>query len=152
MGPRLSTRTSPETAAPADAAPDRRPVRPARLPSGAPRPGAGSASGILLALVALLFVGWPLSDSLPEVNNLLNVARQAAIVGILGIGMTFVILTAGIDLSVGSIVGFVAIAFASAMAEGVPGRSAPDGPARRGAASARSTASASRRAVCSRSS
>src|SRR5262249_42082855 len=49
-----------------------------------------------------------------------NVARQASIIGILGVGMTFVILTAGIDLSAGSILGFAAIVFAGAMASGVP--------------------------------
>jgi ribose transport system permease protein len=37
-------------------------------------------------------------------NNWLNIARQASFNAILGIGMTFVILTAGIDLSVGSMV------------------------------------------------
>jgi ribose transport system permease protein len=77
-------------------------------------------SGILLALVALIVVGWLLSDHFLQVDNLLNVSRQTAIVGILGIGMTFVILTAGIDLSVGSIVGFSAIACASAISKGVP--------------------------------
>ena len=47
-------------------------------------------------------------------------SRQIAIYGILGIGMTFVILTAGIDLSVGSIVGVTAIATASVLTSGVP--------------------------------
>jgi ribose/xylose/arabinose/galactoside ABC-type transport system permease subunit len=77
-------------------------------------------SGILFALVALIIVGWLLSDHFLQVDNLLNVSRQTAIVGILGIGMTFVILTAGIDLSIGSIVGFSAIACASAISKGVP--------------------------------
>ena len=36
--------------------------------------------------------------------NLLNVLRQVSISGLIAIGMTFVILTAGIDLSVGSLV------------------------------------------------
>ena len=75
-------------------------------------------SGILLALIALIVVGALLSDHFFEFDNLVNVSRQTAIVGLLGIGMTFVILTAGIDLSVGSIVGFSAIAFASAMENG----------------------------------
>jgi ribose/xylose/arabinose/galactoside ABC-type transport system permease subunit len=42
-------------------------------------------------------------------SNLLNVLRQIAINGILAIGMTFVVLTGGIDLSVGSIVAFCGI-------------------------------------------
>jgi ribose transport system permease protein len=77
-------------------------------------------SGILLALLLLIVVGSVLSPFFLQPANFLNVARQVAIVGILGIGMTFVILTAGIDLSVGSIVGLVAIASASLMHEGVP--------------------------------
>ena len=51
--------------------------------------------------------------------NAANVARQASIIGILGVGMTFVILTAGIDLSVGSMLGFAAIVFAMTMSSGV---------------------------------
>jgi ribose/xylose/arabinose/galactoside ABC-type transport system permease subunit len=44
-----------------------------------------------------------------QVANVINVLRQMALYGIVSIGMTFVILTAGIDLSVGSTVGIVAI-------------------------------------------
>ena len=69
----------------------------------------------------LVVVGALLSPSTSSrSSNLANVARQASIVGIIGVGMTFVILTAGIDLSVGSIVGFAAITLASLMAAGVP--------------------------------
>ena len=76
--------------------------------------------GILLALVILVVVGAALSPNFLTASNLANVSRQGSIVGILAIGMTFVILTAGIDLSVGSIMGLVAISFASTMAIGVP--------------------------------
>jgi len=76
--------------------------------------------GILLALVVLVVAGSFLSEHFLQIGNILNVLRQVAIVGILGIGMTFVILTAGIDLSVGSIVGFSAIAFAAMLTEGMP--------------------------------
>jgi ribose transport system permease protein len=77
-------------------------------------------SGIFLALVALIIVGSLLSEHFFRFDNLVNVSRQTAIVGLIGIGMTFVILTAGIDLSVGSMVGFSAIASASAMSNGAP--------------------------------
>jgi ribose transport system permease protein len=73
------------------------------------------SNGILVALLILVAVGALLSPFFLTTANLANVARQASIVGILGIGMTFVILTAGIDLSVGSTLGFVAIIFALAM-------------------------------------
>lgn len=71
-----------------------------------------SGSGILLALVLLIVAGSLTSDSFLTRSNFENLAKQMAIVGILGIGMTFVILTGGIDLSVGSILGCVGIVFA----------------------------------------
>jgi ribose/xylose/arabinose/galactoside ABC-type transport system permease subunit len=77
-------------------------------------------SGILGALIILIVVGALISPHFLQPSNLVNVSRQMAIVGILGIGMTFVILTAGIDLSVGSIVGFVAVLSASLLRAGVP--------------------------------
>lgn len=77
-------------------------------------------SGLLLALVLLLVIGALLSPFFLQPANLLNVARQVAIIGIIGIGMTFVILTAGIDLSVGSTVGWVAIVTAGLMSFGAP--------------------------------
>ncbi len=49
--------------------------------------------------------------------NLVNVMRQVSIYGLLAIGMTFVILTAGIDLSIGAIVAFAGLA-AAAVAKG----------------------------------
>jgi ribose transport system permease protein len=45
-------------------------------------------------------------------RNLLNVARQSSTTGVVAIGMTFVILTAGIDLSVGSVLAFTGVMFA----------------------------------------
>lgn len=47
-------------------------------------------------------------------SNLLLIVRQVAVFGILAVGMTFVILTAGIDLSVGSMLAFCGIVAASA--------------------------------------
>src|SRR5271168_231804 len=49
--------------------------------------------------------------------NLFNVMRQVSITGLLAVGMTFVILTAGIDLSVGSLVAFAGLV-AAAVAKG----------------------------------
>jgi ribose/xylose/arabinose/galactoside ABC-type transport system permease subunit len=68
--------------------------------------------GVLLALVLLVTAASFLSDYFLTVPNLLNVLRQVAIVGILALGMTFVILTRGIDLSVGSILGLSVVLFA----------------------------------------
>jgi ribose/xylose/arabinose/galactoside ABC-type transport system permease subunit len=77
-------------------------------------------SGILLAFIVLIVLGALQSEHFLTFENFTNVARQASIAGILGIGMTFVILTAGIDLSVGSILGIVAIGYAAMLAGGVP--------------------------------
>jgi ribose transport system permease protein len=57
------------------------------------------------------FFQWP---------NLVNVSRQIGLYGIVAISMTLVILTKGIDLSVGSIVGVVAVTCAGLLASGTP--------------------------------
>jgi ribose/xylose/arabinose/galactoside ABC-type transport system permease subunit len=67
----------------------------------------------VVALVLLIIVANLVSDRFLSVPNLLNILRQVAIVGILAVGMTFVILTAGIDLSVGAILGLSVVLFAS---------------------------------------
>lgn len=56
---------------------------------------------ILVLMCVILSV---LTPNFLEVNNLLNVLKQISIIAILAAGMTFVILTGGIDLSVGSTV------------------------------------------------
>jgi ribose/xylose/arabinose/galactoside ABC-type transport system permease subunit len=71
--------------------------------------------GVLLALLILVIVANFVSDRFLTVPNLMNVLRQVAIVGILAIGQTYVILTAGIDLSVGSTLGFSVVLFAGLM-------------------------------------
>ena len=75
-------------------------------------PFAKQQLGIVVALLLLLIFSSFLSSRFLSVPNLLNVLRQVAIVGILAIGQTFVILTAGIDLSVGAILGLCVVLFA----------------------------------------
>ncbi len=60
----------------------------------------------LVIVVVLLFVVGAIlkPDSFPTWDNVRNMLTQASVVGVLAIGMTFVIATAGIDLSVGSMV------------------------------------------------
>lgn len=74
--------------------------------------------GLFWVLVALCAVAIYLSPSFLQVGNLMNVGRQIALFGIVSIGMTFVILTRGIDLSVGSIVGVVAVSSAMLLSSG----------------------------------
>jgi len=62
-------------------------------------------------VVLLIVVGWIWQgDAFMSKDNVFNVLRQGSVVGVLAIGMTFVIATAGIDLSVGSMVAATAIA------------------------------------------
>jgi ribose/xylose/arabinose/galactoside ABC-type transport system permease subunit len=68
--------------------------------------------GVLAALILLVIASSMLSDRFLSVPNLLNILRQVAIVGILATGMTFVILTKGIDLSVGSLLGISVVLYA----------------------------------------
>ncbi|MBP0656452.1 ABC transporter permease, partial [Mycobacterium tuberculosis] len=57
---------------------------------------------VLLAMFALL---WATTQSFLTPGNISNLARQGAMFAILAVGETFVVITAGIDLSVGAIVG-----------------------------------------------
>src|SRR5271157_2752125 len=61
---------------------------------------------LALALGAALSI---LSPHFLTSNNLLNVLDQSVVIGIVAVGMTFVILTGGIDLSVGSVAGLTGI-------------------------------------------
>ena len=54
----------------------------------------------LLLLCAFLSIA---TDSFLSVRNFLNILDQVTVIGIIAVGMTFVILIAGIDLSVGSV-------------------------------------------------
>jgi putative xylitol transport system permease protein len=69
--------------------------------------------GIFLALLLLCFVMALISENFLTTRNILNVLRQTSINGILAIGMTFVILTRGIDLSVGSVAALAGVVAAS---------------------------------------
>ena len=67
-------------------------------------------------LLVILLVGLFLSlssDSFMSVANLTNVARQVSINGILAVGVTFVLLTGGVDLSLGSVVALSGVACAT---------------------------------------
>jgi ribose transport system permease protein len=77
------------------------------------------AGGIIVLLV--LFGGLTLvSDQFLTADNLANLARQVAIFGIIAVGQLLVILTAGIDLSVGSVLGLSGCVTAELLINGVP--------------------------------
>lgn len=78
-------------------------------------------NGALSALVVLVVAMSLLSGDFLTTQNLLNVGVQAAVTAILAFGVTFVIVSAGIDLSVGSVAALSATVLAwSATSAGVP--------------------------------
>lgn len=66
-------------------------------------------SGVLAGLLLLCLIGTFGTEGFLDSDNLLNVGQQVSLVGIMAIGMTFVIITAEIDLSVGSIYALAAV-------------------------------------------
>lgn len=60
----------------------------------------------LIALIVLTILSSFMSPYFLKVQNLVNIVRQVSYTGIIGLGMTFVIISAGIDLSVGSVLAF----------------------------------------------
>ncbi|MDO5738789.1 MAG: ABC transporter permease [Ornithinimicrobium sp.] len=66
--------------------------------------------GLIIALVVLISVGlWTAGDRFGSVNNVLTILRLAAVIGVVSIGMTFVITGGGIDLSVGALVALASV-------------------------------------------
>ncbi|MFF4710175.1 substrate-binding domain-containing protein [Streptomyces eurythermus] len=95
------------------------------------RPGASGApgglrrllldNGALTALIVLVIALSALSGDFLTTDNLLNIGVQAAVTAILAFGVTFVIVSAGIDLSVGSVAALSATMLGwSATSHGVP--------------------------------
>lgn len=77
-----------------------------------------------LTLFALLLVLWLIlgmsTTTFWTTNNIANLLRQGAMIAILAVGQTFVIITGGIDLSVGAIAGFASTIVALLLANGFP--------------------------------
>jgi len=61
----------------------------------------------LLGLVFLVILGASLSDNFLTSNNIFNVLTRSSFIGIIAVGMTFVIISGGIDLSVGSMAALI---------------------------------------------
>jgi len=98
--------------------------------SGGTITGTGSRTGVLAilgeinplvyALIVLFVAVALLSDRFLTFTNQMNITRQAAVFLIIAVGQTFVISSRGIDLSVGSIVGFTGCVMATMLLDGVP--------------------------------
>lgn len=76
------------------------------------------AFGIYLAAVVLFVVLGVLNPNFLTLGNLRDVAVSASVNAIIGIGLTFVIITGGIDLAVGAMASFVGIVSASLLVNG----------------------------------
>jgi ribose transport system permease protein len=76
-----------------------------------------SLLAVLLAMFLILAVS---TNTFATPNNISNLARQGAMFAILAVGQTFVIITAGIDLSVGSIAGFSSVIVSLLIQNGLP--------------------------------
>ncbi|WP_306489345.1 ABC transporter permease [Anaerococcus octavius] len=75
--------------------------------------------GTILALIILMIFVSILNPAFLQSNNLLNLMRQLIINGFIALGMTFVILTGGIDLSVGSTLALTSAIFAGLLQNGM---------------------------------
>lgn len=74
--------------------------------------------GILAVLIVLVIFFSMTTSAFLKAENLLNITRQVAMLGISAVGMSCVILTAGIDLSVGSLMSLTNVVCAKLMVEG----------------------------------
>jgi ribose transport system permease protein len=72
----------------------------------------------LVGFIVLFILLSIFAESFFNISNIVNVLRQVSITAILGFGMTLVIISGGIDLSVGSIFAFSAVVMASIVKEG----------------------------------
>jgi len=64
--------------------------------------------GILLLFAVVFLLTASLSDNFLDPYNLRNLIQRASLFGLIGLGVSFVIITGGIDLSLGSVIGLVA--------------------------------------------
>ncbi len=78
-----------------------------------------SKYGIFFAWIVLVLVFCIAEPTFLKASNIFNILRQVSIVGVCSVGMTFVILTGGMDLSVGSVIGVSAVAAAQLLSRGV---------------------------------
>ena len=68
--------------------------------------------GMLMALVLMCIALWTSNSDFLGMSNVVNTTRQISMLGILAIGIAFVIVTGGIDLSIGTVVGLTGVIIA----------------------------------------
>ena len=103
---------------------------PSAAPGGAPRAGArpaarrlplaGPTLGAVLALVALVVLNALFTPNFATAGNFWNILWQVSTVTLVAVGMTFVIATGGVDLSVGSVMAIAGALAATQLRFGLP--------------------------------
>lgn len=81
--------------------------------------------GMLIALVLMCIALWTSNSDFLGASNIVNTSRQISMLGILSIGIAFVIITGGIDLSIGSVVGLTGVIIARVSSTQTGGLSYP---------------------------
>ncbi|WP_300006798.1 ABC transporter permease [Pseudonocardia sp.] len=71
--------------------------------------GAGRNLGLVAVLVLLCVVGVSTADTFATTSNLLTILTSASIIGVITVGVTFVIIGGGIDLSVGKVMALASV-------------------------------------------
>ncbi|MYB54174.1 MAG: ABC transporter permease [Acidobacteriia bacterium] len=92
-----------------------------RIKSGYLRPALerlGPSTGVIIGFLLIIVLGAVLSPNFISERNVLNILRQTSMLGVVTVGMTFVILTAGIDLSVGMTLSLYSVVAAMLFADG----------------------------------
>lgn len=85
---------------------------------------AGRSLGLVIALLLLIAVGAATGgERFLTVDNLLTILRYASIIGVVSVGVTFVITAGGIDLSVGSVMGLTTVVASLAVVQSAAAQS-----------------------------
>lgn len=85
-------------------------AKPGEKRGGLLKGATGRNLGLVIALVALCIFGViTAGERFASIDNVLTILRLASVVGVISIGMTFVITGGGIDLSVGSVIGLASV-------------------------------------------
>lgn len=82
--------------------------------------GQFSERGILLVLIGIVVILSILEPNFRNISNIINIARQISEISIAAIGMTYLLICAEFDLSVGSVYGLTAITAAIILRSGAP--------------------------------
>jgi ribose transport system permease protein len=77
-------------------------------------------SGILIPLVIIFVFSGIMNPKFFTYQNISNILFQASFVAVIGVAMTFVLILAGLDLSVGSVLGLCGVVSGYALLNGVP--------------------------------